>query len=227
MTRARSASSAITTSSAVGAGTPGASTAPPRPRRRLATVALAVSITATLGLTGCSADPLAAQYKEGSDKGYIAGDGSVTTIPADERGEKISFSGVDESGETIDSADLAGQVTVVNFWYAGCAPCRAEAPQLQELNEKYEGKGASFVGVNVYDQAETATSFNKTYGITYPSILDVDSGSVKLAFTGSVPPKAVPTTIVLDKEGRVASRILGQLPAESILDTLVRETIAE
>jgi thiol-disulfide isomerase/thioredoxin len=225
MTRARSTSSLVTTPSAVGA--PGGSRAPQRPRRRLATVALAVSIVATLGLAGCSADPLAAQYKEGSDKGYIAGDGSVTTIPVDERGEKISFSGVDESGETIDSADLAGQVTVVNFWYAGCAPCRAEAPQLQELNEKYEGKGASFMGVNVYDQAETATSFNKTYGITYPSILDVDSGSVKLAFTGSVPPKAVPTTIVLDKEGRVASRILGQLPAESILDTLVRETIAE
>ena len=86
MTRARSTSSPVSTASA-----PESRAAEPRqrPRRRFATAAVAVSIAATLGLAGCSADPLAAQYKEGSDKGYIAGDGSVTSIPADERGEKI------------------------------------------------------------------------------------------------------------------------------------------
>lgn len=187
----------------------------------------ATVIAATLLLAGCSSDPLADQYKEGSNKGYIAGDGTVTEIAEADRGEPISFAGTTESGEEISSADFDGDVLVVNFWYAACAPCRAEAPQLQELSAEYDGEGARFVGVNVYDQADTALAFNDTYGITYPSIMDVEDGAVKLAFTGTVPPKAVPTTLVLDKEGRVASRILGQLKDASILGTLVRDAIAE
>jgi thiol-disulfide isomerase/thioredoxin len=187
----------------------------------------AIGIAAVLLLTGCASDPLAEQYKEGSNKGYIAGDGSVTEIPEAERGDSISFAGATESGEKISSEDFTGEVLVVNFWYAACAPCRAEAPDLQELSAEYDGKGAQFIGVNVYDQADTALSFNETYGITYPSILDVQDGAVKLAFTGTVPPKAVPTTIVLDKEGRVSARILGQLKEASILGTLSRDAIEE
>ena len=194
-------------------------------RRRMPVVA--ALIASALLLTGCSSDPLAEQYKEGSNKGYIAGDGSVTEIAAAERGESISFAGMADTGEEISSEDFAGDVLVVNFWYAACAPCRAEAPLLQELSAEYEGQNAQFIGVNVYDQADTAQSFNDTYGITYPSIMDVQDGAVKLAFTGSVPPKAVPTTLVLDKEGRVAARILGQVKETSILGTLIRDTIAE
>lgn len=188
---------------------------------------VAAILASALLLAGCSSDPLADQYTEGSNKGYIAGDGSVTEIAESDRGESISFAGIAESGEPVSSEDFAGDVLVVNFWYAACAPCRAEAPVLQELSAAYEGKDAQFVGVNVYDQADTALSFNDKYGITYPSIMDVEDGAVKLAFTGSVPPKAVPTTLVLDKEGRVAARILGQVKEASILDTLIRDTIAE
>lgn len=195
-------------------------------RRRLLTVIAPLAV-AGLVLTACSSDPLAEQYREGSSKGYVAGDGSVTEIKAADRGEKISFSGIGENGEQISSADYAGQVLIVNFWYAACAPCRAEAKDLQSLNESYQGNGASFVGVNVRDTADSARAFNTTFGITYPSILDVDSGEAKLAFTGSVPPNAVPTTIVLDAEGRVAARILGQLQDRTILDTLIRDTVAE
>lgn len=188
----------------------------------------AASIAAVLVLSACTADdPLAEQYREGSSKGYIAGDGSVTEIAESERGEAIDFGGTDEAGETIDSSALLGEVVVVNFWYAGCAPCRAEAPQLQALWTEYADQNVHFIGVNVYDQADTAIAFNESYGITYPSIIDVNTGEAKLAFAGSVPPKAVPTTLVLDGEGRVAARILGQLPDESILSTLIRDTIAE
>lgn len=115
----------------------------------------------------------------------------------------------------------------MNFWYAGCAPCRAEAPQLEALWEKYRDQGVGFIGVNVRDQAGTARAFSKAYGITYPSILDVNDGNAQLAFSGTVAPNAVPTTVVLDREGRVASRILGQLQDESILDTLIVSTLAE
>lgn len=187
----------------------------------------ATLVAASLLLVGCSSDPLAEQYTEGSNKGYIAGDGTVTEIAESDRGERISFEGTTEAGEEISSSDFDGDVLVVNFWYAACAPCRAEAPDLQELSAEYDGEGAQFIGVNVYDQADTALAFNDTYGITYPSIMDVQDGAVKLAFTGTVPPKAVPTTLVLDKDGRVAARILGQLKDASILGTLIRDAIAE
>jgi hypothetical protein len=79
---------------------------------------------------------------------------------------------------------------------------------------------------NVRDQAPTAIAFNNTYGITYPSIIDVNTGSVKLAFSGDVPPNAVPTTLVLDRAGRVAARILGAIDV-SILRTLITDTLTE
>ena len=180
-----------------------------------------------LVLAGCSSDPLAEQYREGSNKGYIAGDGSVTEISVNERGDAVEFTGTTESGESISSTNYTGEVVVVNFWYASCAPCRAEAPDLQKLYEEFAGKGASFLGVNVRDQAANAIAFNETYGITYPSVMDVDDGSMQLSFSGSIPPNAVPTTLVLDAQGRVAARILGQISSPSILETLIRDTIAE
>lgn len=193
---------------------------------RLRSTLVAV-VAATLLLAGCSSDPLAEQYREGSSKGYIAGDGSVSEVPEADRGEPISFSGTTESGEQVSSEDLAGQVVVVNFWYASCAPCRAEAPDLQALNEQFDGKGATFLGVNVRDQPPSAIAFNETYGITYQSVIDATDGSVQLAFSGSIPPNAVPTTLVLDTTGRVAARILGQVREASILETLIRDTITE
>ncbi|GAB3118632.1 TlpA family protein disulfide reductase [Glaciibacter psychrotolerans] len=197
-------------------------------RRRLGPAVFASGLVAlALILTGCASDPLAEQYREGSNKGYIAGDGSVTEIAEANRSNPVSFEGVTEHGKTVTSADYAGQVIVVNFWYAGCAPCRAEAPDLQKLNDEFEGAGASFLGVNVRDQAANAIAFNETYSVTYPSVMDVDGGSMQLAFSGSIPPNAVPTTLVVDGQGRVAARILGQVSSPSILETLIRDTIAE
>lgn len=195
-------------------------------RLRLFTGA-AVTAALALALTACAADPVAQQYLEGDGKGYISADGAVEEIPVAERGEAVDFSGVTEDGAEISSADLAGDVTVVNFWYAGCAPCRAEAPFLEEVWQKYSDDDVSFVGVNTYDQADTAKSFAKNYDITYPSIIDVDSGAAKLAFATVTPIQATPTTLVLDKQGRVAARIIGQLDGPSILSTLVRDALAE
>jgi peroxiredoxin len=196
-------------------------------RPALASRALIGLAAAALLLSGCSSDPLADQYREGTNKGYIAGDGSITEISEAERGDPVEFAGLTETGEPVASADYLGEVTVVNFWYASCAPCRAEADDLQSLNAQFEGKGASFLGVNVRDQAPNALAFSEKYGITYPSVLDVDDGAMQLAFSGSIPPNAVPTTLVLDAEGRVSARILGAIPEASILETLIADTIAE
>lgn len=188
--------------------------------------AVGLVLAASIAMTGCTDDKLAADYKSGSGKNYIAGDGTVTEIATADRKDPVSFSGTTESGDSFDSADHTGEVLVVNFWYAACAPCRAEAPDLQSLNEKFDGE-ATFVGVNVRDQAATAESFEKTYGVTYPAIIDAGSGAAQLAFAGSIPPNAVPTTLVLDKQHRVAARILGQLDGTSILSTLIADTVAE
>ena len=90
--------------------------------KKLITLLVAGAAVIALGLSGCSSDPLAEQYREGSNKNYIAGDGSITEITLDNRGDVITFSGTTESGETVSSADYLGNVLVVNFWYAGCAP---------------------------------------------------------------------------------------------------------
>lgn len=193
-------------------------------RARLALVGL---LAVALLLTGCATDPLAAQYREGSNKGFIAGDGSWTEIPAAERGDPVTWAGTSETGAALSSADYAGQVVVVNFWYASCAPCRAEAPALAKLSAQFEGKGASFVGVNVRDQAANAVAFNENYGVGYPSVMDVGDGAMQLAFSGSIPPNAVPTTLVIDRSGRVSARILGELSSPSILETLITSALDE
>ncbi len=194
-------------------------------RARLVAVLAAVALLAT----GCTSanDELADQYRSGENLNYISGDGTVTEFDAEERQAPVAFEGVVEDGSEVSSDDYAGEVVVVNFWYAECPPCRAEAPLLEQTHQAYRDQGVEFLGVNVRNQADTALAFSRTFGITYPSIMDADTGSAQLAFAGTVAPNAVPTTLILDREGRVAARILGQVTDESTFNTLIRDTIAE
>lgn len=189
--------------------------------------AVAAAAAVAIALTACATDPLAEQYRQGSGKNYIAGDGTVTEIAAANRQKPVDFSGTLESGATVTAADYRGNVLVLNFWYAGCAPCRAEAPDLQSLWLKYQGAGVSFLGVNIRDQVGTALAFASTYGVTYPSVIDANGGTMQLAFSGVVAPNAVPTTLVIDTEGRVSSRILGRIPDVGVLDALIKTALAE
>lgn len=199
-----------------------------RTRRRLALALPAAAAATALLLSGCTAnDSLASQYRSGSGQNYIAGDGTVSEFAAGSRGEAVSFQSELADGSPVSSKDYAGDVLVVNFWYAGCPPCRVEAPDLEALYQKYKSEGVDFLGVNLYDSASTAASFEKDKGVTYPSVLDRDTGSVLLAFSKTVPPKATPTTLVIDKKGRVAARILGAIPDRSILDSLISDAVAE
>lgn len=176
-------------------------------------------------LAACSTDdPLAAQAGNADGKNYIAGDGSVLEIAAEDRGEPVQFTSTTFAGEAVDSAAWVGEPLVLNFWYAACAPCRVEAPDLQSLHEEWDPEGVRFLGVNVRDTAGTAEAFERNFGITYPSVED-RGGQVLLTMTDFVPPQAVPTTIVLDRKGRVSARILG-VAERSTLDSLIA-TVAE
>ncbi len=199
-----------------------------RETQRAIAITLVIFIVGTiaLSLAGCASDPLAEQFRSGDSKNYIAGDGTVTEFASEQRPTFLPFSGETESGQMLDSEALAGQVVVMNWWYSACAPCRAEAPDLQALYEEFQDQGVQFVGVNVRDTSETALAFDRKFDISFPSIMDAQTGNVSLAFQGVVSPQAVPTTLVIDKQGKVASRILGRIDP-SILRTLIETVVAE
>lgn len=180
--------------------------------------ALAAALLAAVALTGCTEAGIS-----GGGSGYVSGNGYVTEVPVTDRGEPIVFEGITEEGAAWSSADHPG-VTLVNFWYASCPPCRTEAPILAELSAEFEGR-VTFVGVNVRDGADQARSFHDTFGIEFPSLMDAEGAKVQLAFSGEIPPNAVPTTIILDAEGRVAARISGAIADRSIVSTLLREEL--
>ncbi len=190
--------------------------------RRLA----AASAILVLSLTACTAqDSLAQQANAGDNKNYVAGDGSVTEFTPEKRSSPVAVSATLFDGTKINSGTWKGEVTVLNFWYAACAPCRLEARDLQALHVQFQDKGAQFYGVNIRDEQATAESYERTFGITYPSVLDRDGGVVQ-SLTTFVPPQAVPTTLVIDKQGRVAGRILG-VADKTTLKTLISSALGE
>ena len=188
------------------------------------TIIVLMVASLAMSLAGCASDPLADQFRSGDNKNYIAGDGTITEFALDSRPTFAEFTGVTESGNQLDSKALDGSVVVMNWWYASCAPCRAEAPDLAELNTEFADQGVQFLGVNVRDSAETALAFDRNFGIGFPSIIDAQSGAVSLAFTGVVSPAAVPTTIVIGRDGKITARILGRID-KSVLRTLIQTAI--
>ena len=130
-------------------------------------------------------------------------------------------------GSTIRSSDYLGSVLIVNFWFAACPPCRFEAPDLAELAAQYADREVQFLGVNVYDDVAVANSFERDFEIPYPSILDADTGEVRLAFAGQLPPNGVPTTIIIDRQGRVASRLSGAILDRAVFEEMIESVLAE
>jgi peroxiredoxin len=187
---------------------------------------LAVAGVVVFAISGCTpAESLADQYSSGTGQGYISGDGAITEIAPADRDAAITFEGPDEAGTLVSSSDFAGQVYVVNFWYAACPPCRAEASDLKALSEQYID--VPFLGVNIFDSPDNASVFATKNGIAYPSIIDANTASVQLAFAGAVAPNAVPTTVVMDRQGRVAARISGLIRDPSILAAMIDTVVAE
>ncbi len=193
--------------------------------RRATAIALAAALAA--GLAACTSDPLAEQYRAGDNKGFVAGAFTTKEFAPADRSKPVDFTGRTDAGTGVTSTQYRGSVLVVNFWYAGCGPCRLEAPRLEKAYQEFAGQDVAFLGVNIYDQAPQSLAFAKQYGVTYPSVIAVNDGTVKLAFAAVVPLTAVPVTLVLDRTGRVMARIVGTLPDASILTAFVRDGLAE
>lgn len=196
-----------------------------RSGKRVRALGAALMVVA-LALVACGSesDDLA-QRASNDGSNYVAGDGSVEELAPESRGEPVEFESELFDGTQITPQTFQGEVSVINFWYAACAPCRVEAPDLQEVHEEFQAEGVQFFGVNTRDTEETAEAFERTFGITYPSMED-RSGQVVMAMTDYVHPSAVPTTLVLDKQGRVAAKVVG-IVEPSTLRALITAALEE
>ncbi|MDO5701324.1 MAG: TlpA disulfide reductase family protein [Bowdeniella nasicola] len=180
-------------------------------------------IALVLVLVGGCADDDAPTSAPTTGAGYQAGDGSFTLWTPEERAAPVTLAGESLDGAPVDSADWRGDVVVVNFWYASCPPCRAEAPDLVELAGTFDD--VHFLGVNPRDEAGAARAFEERFAVPYPTILDPQA-EVVAAMQGVVPLQAMPTTVVLDREGRPAGRVLGRIDPE-ILSGIIEDTLEE
>ena len=109
-------------------------------------------------------------------------------------------------GATLHLSDYRGQVVVVNFWGSWCPPCQREAPRLEAVYQRYQPRGVVFTGIDVQDQEQDARAFIKQFQITYPNGQD---GTEAIASVYGV--TGLPTTVVIDRQGRIRQRWLGEL----------------
>lgn len=175
-------------------------------------------------LAGCAGTGSAKSGPDGNDNRFISGDGNVTQYQPGQRKSLQEVTGQTLDGQAFRLDSLKGKVAVVNFWASWCAPCRGEAPSLEQIYTENKAKGLEFLGVNFKDAKDNAKAFERKFKVTYPSVFDGD-GQVTLAFR-EVPPSAIPSTLVLDRQGKIAARIIGAT-TYSKLNPLVAKVLAE
>ena len=183
-----------------------------------------------LTLTGCgnflsSSSDTAIIINEsdlGDSSAQQATDIGLTFIAAPDREPIPPIAGLDLNLEPIAISDYLGKVTVVNAWASWCAPCIEETPELVATQEATKKLGVQFLGLNVNDDLESARNFAQA--ITYPSIADPEGRLLSLV--PGIPPNGLPSTLVVDKDGLIAVRIIGPITKE-VLTALIAEVAAE
>lgn len=180
---------------------------------------LVLALLALLGpllLTGCSG-------LQGTDEAnFVTGDGSIVEIAPENREAPVDIVGTTLEEESLDLADLRGEVVVLNVWASWCNPCRSEAPVLAAASGEVD---AQFVGLLFRDQnLDAARTFEREFGIDYPTLVDDDSQVLAL---GRYVPTAPPSTYVLDEQGRVAAVITGAVKSGVTLEDLISQVAAE
>jgi thiol-disulfide isomerase/thioredoxin len=160
-----------------------------------------LSLFVTAILTGCSTGKDAVTQNAGTDNRYVAGDGKTIVYQVADRKAAPDVTGSTLDGAKFDLADQRGHVVVLNFWASWCPPCRLESPDLEAVHQSTKDSGVNFVGVDSRDTKDAATSF-VAGRVTYPSLFD-PAGRVALRFA-DVPPTTLPSTLIVDKAGKVA-----------------------
>lgn len=190
------------------------------PKRR-ATAVLAVLLAGTV-LASCANDEVGSS----GDAGFVSGKGVITRLAVEDRKQPGDVAGETLEGEPVSLADFEGKTVVVNIWGSWCAPCRSEAPDLVAASEELADDGVEFLGINSRDlDRAAAQAFQRRFEVPYPSIYD-QKGQTLLAFRGTLSPNAIPSTVVIDDQGRVAASVIGET-TRSTLVGLVEDVQAE
>jgi peroxiredoxin len=180
---------------------------------------------ALLVLPGCGSAEGRADVTNGGEYRFVAATPAGEVIPEAERASAPEFGGTLLGGGAWDSGELAGDVAVLNFWGSWCAPCRVETPEFQEVYAEVRDEGVAFLGLNVKEPDEQfGQAFVDSRGIEFPSLYD-PAGEVALAFR-DYPATAIPSTIVLDRQGRVAAVYTGAVSQDdlrAVIDLLLGE----
>ncbi|MFE7774418.1 TlpA family protein disulfide reductase [Streptomyces sp. NPDC057445] len=195
------------------------------PRRTLLAAGTG-ALAATLALSACSGDTNG-KSGGGGDTNFVTNTGGISTVAKGERTAAPELSGKDLAGEQLDLADYRGKIVVMNVWGSWCTPCRSEAKYLEQVAKDTKAKGVEFVGINTRDdRTAPAQAFEEEFGVTYPSFHD-PIGKLILKFPkGSLNPQAIPSTIVIDRDGKIAARALRALDDKalrSMIDPLIAE----
>lgn len=188
--------------------------------------ALALACVAALGLTACSSDgnSISKQANQGSDKNYLAGDGTLAQLSPSQRGKPVTLTGKLLDGKAWSTKDHSGKVIVVNVWGSWCPPCIKEAPALVAAANRTTDT-AQFVGLNTRDSGKAqAEAFVRDFKVPYPNLYD-PSGELVLSFAGKLPLSSIPSTVLVDAEGRIAARVLGEV-TEATLVGLIEDVAA-
>lgn len=183
---------------------------------------LLAALVAVPVLAGCSDDGV-----DGSgEKGYVAGKGVITLLPPGERKEPGKVEGETLDGTQVSLADYEGRTLVLNVWGSWCAPCRKEAPELVAAAKQLADQDVAFLGINSRDLDKSAAkAFQRRFEVPYPSIYD-QQGESLLAFRGTLSPNAIPSTVVIDEQGRVAASVIGEVSKSTLLG-LVEDVTGE
>ncbi|MFG3491838.1 TlpA family protein disulfide reductase [Streptomyces sp. NPDC047972] len=194
------------------------------PRRTLLAVGV---LSAALALSACSGDSNG-KSGGGGNTNFVTNTGGISTAAKGERAATGELAGETLDGKQLDVADLRGKVVVLNVWGSWCAPCRAEAPHFAKVAKDLKGQGVEFVGLNTRDpNKQPALAFEEDYGVSYPSLYDPQGRLILFGFPkGTLSPQSIPSTVVLDKEGKIAARSLMALNEEklrSMIDPLLKE----
>ncbi|WP_329255560.1 TlpA family protein disulfide reductase [Streptomyces sp. NBC_01478] len=186
-----------------------------RSRSVLSTAGVAV---AALVLSACSSGGTSGGS---GNTNFITGSDGIATVKKGDRQAAPDLSGKTIDGKTLNTADYKGKVLVVNVWGSWCSPCRAEADNLVQVAKATADKDVQFVGLNTRDTStEPAVAFEKKYEVPYPSLYD-PTGRLMLRFKkGTLNPQAIPSTIVIDRDGKIAARALQALSEDKLREML-------
>jgi thiol-disulfide isomerase/thioredoxin len=184
----------------------------------------AAAVTGVSLLAGCGDDVAGSSS---GDKKFVQGTGEITKVERGQRQPAPDISGKGLDGERLELSDHKGKVVVLNVWGSWCAPCRAEAPNLAKVEKETDDKDVQFLGINTRDlDRANAKAFERNYGVEYPSFYD-PSGKLILRFPkGSLSPQAIPSTLILDRDGKIAVRALKEL-SEKELRSAIEPLTAE